>query len=277
MQNGYYDAVGGMVTQFNRLDMISNNLANLNTNAFKRDDVVIGDYLRLYESYQQQLPLKNQTKEAAKFVNRALDRVPIISDSYTDKSVGAMQNTENPFDFALSKENLYFAISTPDGIRYTRDGSFVIGSDGYLSTKDGYHVLSRAGLDGEEGIRIDVGSEVEVDKNGNISFRNLDNDAIAAPDVANALAVVSFANPKYLKKEGKNLFSLDSKRLQDRLEIANSEAVHQGFIEKSNVNAVIEMTNLIETNRLVDIYSKVLKTHMDDLNTDAISKLATRA
>lgn len=277
MQSGYYDAVGGMVTQFNRLDTISNNLANLNTNAFKRDDVVVGDYLRLYESYQHQLPLRNQTREAAKFVNRALDRVPIISDSYTDKSLGAMVQTENSLDFALGKENLYFAVSTPDGVRYTRDGSFVIGDDGYLSTKDGYHVLSRAGLDGEEGIRVDIGANVEVDKNGNVSFRGLDNDAVNEPEVANALAIVRFDNPKYLKKEGKNLFSLPKNREEDRTSVANSNALAQGFLEKSNVNAVIEMTNLIETNRLVDMYSKVLKTHADDLNTDAITKLAARA
>lgn len=277
MQSGYYNAVGGMVTQFNRLDSISNNLANLNTNAFKRDDVVIGDYLRLYESYQHQLPLENHTREAAKFVNRALDRVPIISDSYTDRSLGAMAQTENPLDFALNKENLYFAISTPDGIRYTRDGSFVVGDDGYLSTKDGYRVLSRTGLEGEEGIMIDAGSNIEVDKNGNVLFRGLDNDALNAPEVVNALAIVSFGNPKYLKKEGKNLFSLPKDRIEDRIEVPNSGALAQGFLEKSNVNAVIEMTNLIETNRLVDMYSKVLKTHADDLNTDAITKLAVRA
>ncbi|MDE7235464.1 MAG: flagellar basal body protein, partial [Helicobacter japonicus] len=58
MQSGYYNTTGGMVTQFNRLDLISNNLANLNTTGFKRDDVVIGDYLRLYETHKEQLPIE---------------------------------------------------------------------------------------------------------------------------------------------------------------------------------------------------------------------------
>ncbi|SQH71936.1 flagellar hook-basal body protein [Helicobacter mustelae] len=277
MQNGYYNAVGGMVTQFNRLDAISNNLANLNTNAFKRDDVVIGDYLRLYETYQQELPLKNNTKEAAKFINRALDRVPIISDSYSDQSLGAMMQTDNPLDFALSKENLYFAIQTPQGVRYTRDGSFVVGEDGMLSTKEGYHVLSRTGLENEEGIAINVQSQIEADKNGNIYFRVSDNEAVGEAEQNNAIAVVSFVNPRLLKKEGKNLYSYPEDKKSDRQNLATTESVRQSFLEKSNVNAVIEMTNLIETNRLVDMYSKVLKTHMDDLNTEAISKLATRA
>ncbi|WP_104697266.1 MULTISPECIES: flagellar hook-basal body protein [unclassified Helicobacter] len=277
MQNGYYNAVGGMVTQFNRLDMISNNLANLNTNAFKRDDVIIGDYLRLYESYQHQLPLKNHTKESAKFVNRALDRVPIISQSYSDRSLGAMMETQNPLDFALNKENLFFAVKTPQGVFYTRDGSFVVGDDGFLSTKEGYRVLGRVGLDGEEGILLPADSQVEVDHNGNIYVRNLDNEAIGASEAINAIAIVGFVNPKYLKKEGKNLYSYPQEKIQERLNLPNTQAVKQSFLEKSNVNAVIEMTNLIETNRLVDMYSKVLKTHMDDLNTDAINKLATRA
>lgn len=277
MQSGYYNAVGGMVTQFNRLDMISNNLANLNTNAFKRDDVIIGDYLRLYESYQHQLPLKNHTKESAKFVNRSLDRVPIISQAYSDKSLGAMVETQNSLDFALNKENLFFAVKTPQGILYTRDGSFVVGDDGFLSTKEGYHVLGRAGLENEEGIALPVDSQIEVDYNGNIYVRNLDNEAVGNSEAINAIAVVGFINPKYLKKEGRNLYSYPQEKMQERLNLPNTQTLRQGFLEKSNVNAVIEMTNLIETNRLVDMYSKVLKTHMDDLNTDAINKLATKA
>ncbi|MCE3038526.1 flagellar hook-basal body protein [Helicobacter anatolicus] len=277
MQNGYYGAVGGIVTQFNRLDTISNNLANLNTNAFKRDDVIIGDYLRIYQAYQQELPLKNHTKEAAKFVNRALDRVPIISDSYSDQRLGVMMPTQNSLDFALSKENLFFAIQTPQGVRYTRDGAFVIGDDGMLSTKEGYHVLSRAGLETEEGILIDPQSQIEVDTNGNLYVRVADTENAGEATQNNAIAIVSFTNPRLLKKVGQNLYTYPEEKIDDRTNILTPSALRQGFLEKSNVNAVVEMTNLIETNRLVDMYSKVLKTHMDELNSEAINKLATRA
>ena len=277
MQSGYYNAVGGMVTQFNRLESISNNLANLNTNAFKRDDVIVGDYLRLHEAYQQELPLKNHTREAAKFVNRALDRVPIIVDSYSDRAMGAMMETQNPLDFALDRENVFFAVQTPDGVAYTRDGAFVVGDDGMLSTREGYKVLSRVGLENEGGITLPAGSQIEVDKNGNVYARNSDNEAVGASEAINAIAIVSFANPRYLKKDGRNLYSYPQEREGDRVNLPAPAALRQGFIEKSNVNAVVEMTNLIETNRLVDMYSKVLKTHADELNTDAINKLAVRA
>jgi len=67
MQSGFYSNTGGMVTQFNRLDVISNNLANLNTNGYKKDDVVIGDFMRLYQEKRDELPLDNNTKEGSKF------------------------------------------------------------------------------------------------------------------------------------------------------------------------------------------------------------------
>ncbi|WP_066389577.1 flagellar hook-basal body protein [Helicobacter himalayensis] len=275
MQSGYYNTTGGMVTQFSRLDIISNNLANLNTNGFKRDDVVIGDYLRLYQTHKHQLPIEGQTREAAKFLNRSLDRVPIISEEYTDRSSGTMAQTENALDFALQDSNAFFAILTPEGVRYTRDGSFSIDSNGALVSKEGFAVLSRNGIDSQGGIMLAQGQNLEADKNGNLYLRNINNDTIGEIAPIGALAVVSFENPRYLKKVGKNLYEYPDERLNERKNVENG--VMQGFVEKSNVNAVREMTSLIETNRLVDMYQRVMRSHMDDLNSEAITKLAVRA
>ncbi|RDU54841.1 flagellar biosynthesis protein FlgG [Helicobacter sp. MIT 00-7814] len=275
MQSGYYNTTGGMVTQFSRLDIISNNLANLNTNGFKRDDVVIGDYLRLYQTHKHQLPIEGQTREAAKFLNRSLDRVPIISEEYTDRSSGTMAQTDNALDFALQDSNAFFAILTPEGVRYTRDGSFSIDSNGALVSKEGFPVLSRNGIDSQGGIMLAQGQNLEADKSGNLYLRNINNDTIGEIAPIGALAVVSFENPRYLKKVGKNLYEYPDERLNERKDIGNS--VMQGFVEKSNVNAVREMTSLIETNRLVDMYQRVMRSHMDDLNSEAITKLAVRA
>ena len=276
MINGYYSTTGGMITQFNRLDVISNNLANLNTNGFKRDDVVIGDYLRLYKEVQDTLPIKDHTRDAAKYQNRNLNRVPNISEEYTEYQVGAMAKTENPLDFALQKPNAYFAVQTPDGVRYTRDGSFTIDNEGYIVTKEGHRVLSRAGIDSGDGILVGQGMDIEVDKNGNIYFRSLANEEMNEPIVAGSLAVVSFENQKYLQKVGNNLFKYPESKIEDR-SIALTSVVAQGFIEKSNVNAVKEMSALIETNRLVDMYSRAMRTYMDDFAPEAINKLAVRA
>lgn len=275
MQSGYYNTTGGMVTQFSRLDIISNNLANLNTNGFKRDDVVIGDYLRLYQTHKHQLPIEGQTREAAKFLNRSLDRVPIISEEYTDRSPGAMTQTDNALDFALRDSNAFFAVLTPEGVRYTRDGSFSIDSNGALVSKEGFPVLSRNGIDSQDWIMLTQGQNLEADKSGNLYLRNINNDTIGEIAPIGALAVVSFENPRYLKKVGKNLYEYPDERLNERKDTENN--VMQGFVEKSNVNAVREMTSLIETNRLVDMYQRVMRSHMDDLNSEAITKLAVRA
>ena len=84
---------------------------------------------------------------------------------------------------------------------------------------------------------------------------------------------MTFDNPKYLKKIGNNLY--DTQREPTRA--LGQRLVRQGFVEKSNVNPVSEMTALIETNRLVGMYQKVMDSHMNDLNRDAIEKLAARA
>ncbi len=137
-------------------------------------------------------------------------------------------------------------------------------------------MLSRNGLDSGEGLVVSAGLHLEADKNGNIYVRNLNNDAIAEQINLGALAIVGFENPRYLKKVGKNLYEYPKERENER-EIVYNDVLTQGFVEKSNVNAVREMTALIETNRLVDMYSKVMRSHMDDLNTEAITKLAVRA
>lgn len=277
MQGGFYSSVGGMVTQINRLDVIANNIANANTTGFKRDDVVIGDFMRLYEQHKEFLPIEDQTKDAAKFYNRSLNRVPQIVEEFTDRSAGGVVQTENAFDFALSRENAYFMIETPEGIRFSRDGSFVLNEEGRLVNKEGYAVLPREYIESPQYIDFVDGFQVEVDSDGNIYNRSLTNEELDEALLGGNIAVVSFENPKFLQKVGDNLYKYPEERMNEMEVLERSGAVRQGFLEKSNINVVYEMTGLIETNRLVEAYSKVLKTHMDDLNTEAITRLAARA
>jgi flagellar basal-body rod protein FlgG len=137
MQTGYYSAAAGMVAQFNRLDTIANNLANVNTTGFKEDNLVVGDFMRLYKEARDELPNQNHTFEAAQFYNRAMTKAPQIVDAYTDHSLGTMQKTENTLDFALARENLFFVVKTPQGIRLTRDGSFTTDDEGRLIPNKG--------------------------------------------------------------------------------------------------------------------------------------------
>lgn len=273
MQTGYYSAAAGMVAQFNRLDLIANNLANVNTAGFKEDDVVVGDFMRLYKEARDELPLENQTKDAAKFFNRTLTRVPHIVEEYTDFSAGNLQKTDNTLDVALTRENLFFLVKTPQGIRLTRDGSFTTNEEGKLVTKQGYEVLSSDYFLNGATIEFD-GTErsIKIDKNGQIST-NIPNTFQMTPTAK--LFIFQPDNPAFVKKTGDNLYIYEHESKYTPLE--ESGAVKQGFIEKSNVNAVKMMTQLIETNRLVGMYQKAMDTQMNEMNRDAIEKLAKRA
>jgi len=273
MQTGYYSAAAGMVAQFNRLDTISNNLANVNTNGFKEDNLVVGDFVRVLKEARDELPNENHSKDGAKFLNRAMTKAPQIVDSYTDHSVGNMQKTGNTMDLALSKEGLFFAVKTPQGIRLTRDGSFTTNDEGTLITKQGYEVLPEDYFSAGGKISFDVrDTTIEVDKNGQI-YTNLPNSL--KQGTASKLFIAQPDNIKMLRKEGDNLYAYDD--MAQLKNIDESGAVVQGFIEKSNVNAVEMMTQMIETNRLVEMYQKAMSSQMDDMNNDAINKIARKA
>jgi flagellar basal-body rod protein FlgF len=271
MQTGFYSSAAGMVAQFNRLDTISNNLANVNTTGFKQDNLVIGDFMRLYKEARDELPIENQTKDGAQFINRTMARAPQVVDSFTDHSVGNMQKTGNSLDFALSKEGLFFAVQTPEGVRLTRDGSFTMDDEGKLRTKQGYEVLSEDYKSGGSVTFSTKDSVIVADKNGKL-FTNLPNSANLTEN--SKLFIAHPDNLALLKKEGNNLFKYDG--IEESESVEESGALLQGFEEKSNVNAVRMMTQMIETNRLVGMYQKAMTTQMDDMNNEAIQKIAKR-
>jgi len=264
MQSSYYSVTGAMVTQFNKLDLISNNLANLNTTAFKRDDVVVGDFKRIFQEYKDEMPIKDNTKDASKFMNAVGVRVPQIVEEYVKYEQGSIKNTGNSFDFALKRDDAFFMVETPNGIRLTQNGSFTLNNEGVLTTKEGYPVLPATYFQNQQYIRIPEDGELRVDQNGGIYNRE---------DEIGRLYIVQSDDVKSLLKEGNSLYKFKS--TDELTELEEGNLVAQGFLETSNVNPVSEMVGLIETNRFVEMYQKVMKSHMNDLNSEAISKLAS--
>ena len=273
MQTGYYSAAAGMITQFNRLDTIANNLANVNTYGFKEDNTIIGDFSRKLKEARDELPNANQTKEAAQFINRAMTKSPQIVDAYTDFSVGNLEKTSNRLDFALNQKNLFFAVKTQQGIRLTRDGSFTLNEEGKLVNKQGYEVLAEDYKTSNSGIVfLNEDTAIKSDKNGQL-YTNVPGSLNMVPK--NKLLIVEPKDMASLKKEGDNLYVMQNP--DDFVPVEESGAVMQEFVEKSNVNAVKAMTQLIETNRLIGMYQKAMDTQMNDMNKDAIEKLARKA
>lgn len=272
MQSGYYSAAGGMVTQFNRLDVVANNLANTNTLGFKSDNVIVGDFLRLYKTARDELPLENQTVEGAQFYNRAMDRVPQITERYTDFRLGNLAKTDNTFDFALGGSGHFFVVNTPQGIRLTQDGSFKLNDDGVLVSKEGFEVLANDGFDAKSAIRFNnEDAIVEADKNGQFYISIPGNAQLVA---GSKLMIVRPENLQNLVKEGANLYKPES--LETLHVSEESGLVLQGFVEKSNVNPINEMVAMIEANRLVGMYQKAMDSQMNDMNKDAVEKLSKK-
>ncbi|RUM66248.1 MAG: flagellar biosynthesis protein FlgG [Sulfurospirillum sp.] len=267
MQSGYYQAAGAMVTQFNRLDVISNNLANVNTSGFRRDNVIIGDFERIYQQKRDELPLQNHTKEAAKFFNRTLNRTPRIVDRYTDFSSMRLRYTGNSLDFALREPDLFFAVETPQGVRLTQQSSFDINSEGDIVTKEGYRLLPEEFVNStNRNIHVPRGKALFLSDDGTLS---MDGKKVAK------LFIARVKNTNLLQKEGDTLYKMKDIE-KNAIQVNQGSAyVKQGFQQMSNVNAVEEMVALIETNRLVEMYQRVMSTQMDELNRDAVTKLAT--
>ncbi len=275
MQNGYYTTTGAMVTQFNRLDVISNNLANVNTSAFKRDDVVIGDFKRIFQEYQEDMPIKNNTKEAAKYLNATIDRVPQVSEQYIEFKQGGLKATGNSLDFALKRGDAFFMVDTPDGARLTQDGSFVIDGEGTLTSKEGYPVLSSSFFQNGQYIKVEPNSTFTVDKSGNIYSADISNIATGLDEGETSVGKLFIAQSddiKSLRKEGTNLYKFDD--IKEINDMQDADVVKQGFLEGSNINPVREMVGLIDAHRMVEMYQKVMTSHMNDMNNDAINKLA---
>lgn len=274
MQNGYYNATGAMVTQFNRLDVISNNLANVNTVGFKRDDVVIGDFKRIYQEYQENMSVDDNTKEASQYMNATLDRVPQVSEEYTQYSDGAIKATGNQMDFALQRDDAFFLVETPDGLALTKNGSFIVNEQGVVTTKEGYPVLPATYFQNKQYITVNDASSFSVDKSGNIYTKDLTQNLDQAEEPTGKFYIAQVDDIKSLTKEGDGLYKFKENSIQD---LTDANAVSQGFLEMSNVNPVREMVGLIEANRMVEMYQKVMTSHMDDVNQQAIEKLAVKA
>lgn len=270
MQTGYYAATGGMIAQFNRMDTIAANLANVNTSGYKKEQLITGDFARLYKEACDTLPLENNTTHAAQYLNRSLSRVPQITDSFTDFSLGTLQKTDNTFDLALSKNDQFFAVKTPQGIRLTRDGQFTLNDEGKLVNKQGHEVLSDDYFKSKTAIKLNPQDTiVSIDKNGIISTNVPDTNQMAANK---KLMIIQPQNLRLLQKEGENLYISDP--TIDLTPVDQSGGVMQGYVEKSNVNSVNEMIGLVEANRLVGMYQKAMDAQMNDMNRDAIEKIA---
>lgn len=223
------------------MDVIANNLANLSTPAFKRQS-------EQFEEYVDTVPAADPGTGTTN-VSFVLDR-----GTLSDLSQGRMESTGNSLDFAISGPG-YFAVQTPDGVRYTRNGHFTLDGQGQVVTEDGYPLQS----DG-----------------GTITLQPQDGDLRLGPDgslstdlqVLGKLRIVNFADQQQLKESGSTLYDAGDQVPQ----AVPLPVVHQGMVEKSNVEPVLEIAHMIDVMRAYQS-SSALTQSGEDLLKQAIEKL----
>jgi flagellar basal-body rod protein FlgF len=236
MNQGTYPLAASMINQINRLDQISNNLANVNTNGFKQE----GTTETTFNYYLQKA--QNDSIEPTK-INVVTNNVPKIDSKFINSEMGPIAMTGNKLDFALNAPDTFFKIQNANGdIVYTRDGSFK-NLDNFLVDGNGNNVLNAS----NEPITVDedVASQIGVVK---ISYDNLD----------------KIGDNTYLPKNASQVEVFGE----------NDNLIVGGALEKSNVNSVSAMVELIDAHRRFEQSQKAVKT-IDDLNASVIDKIGS--
>ncbi|MCQ2749820.1 MAG: flagellar basal-body rod protein FlgF [Clostridia bacterium] len=244
MIRGLYTAATSMQTQMNKMDIITNNMANANTIGYKKDAMV-------QDSFSLQL-----AKRIEKMGDTKVGTVSLgvgTSNVVTNFDQGNMVNTGGKLDVALSGDG-FFVVSSKNGDRYTRAGNFTLNNNGDLTDANGNLVESTTG----QAIHIGTG-EVGISNRGCVMVDNVE---------VGTIKVVDFADKAYLTKEGDGLF----KTKEGATEKAFEGTVIQGFTEGSNVNSVREMVNMITLNRNYEANSKVIQTE-DNLLDKAVNDI----
>ncbi len=221
MIKGIYTTGSGMLPQMSRIEIIGNNLANMNTVGFKKDQL----FTEILKKEQKSLASTN-----------GVQGLPTIES--IDFSEGSFQQTGNTLDFAISGDG-FFTIETPQGIRYTRNGSFTLSLDGALVTKEGYPVLGTEGKIQLPDIQKLSQGDINVNETGEITIdkRQFGKFQLAA-----------FDDMTVLKKDGSTNFRVED-GTKVRLASESNYKLHQGFLEESNVEGLDEMVVMIELSR----------------------------
>ncbi len=244
MLRGLYTAGIGMMTQMKRMDVVSGNIANVNTTGYKKDNVVTRTFSEELTKQFEYLNSK-EVKSVGKFSTGLF-----VDDVYTDFTSGGVKVTEGPLDLALSGDGFFVVrVKGDDGKNtemYTRDGSFTLGSDNTLLTKEGNTVLGQNGP-----IKIPNGV-ITIEENGRVMSNGT---------YVDTLRMTNFEDLHTLRKTKDNLYTTTESKQK-----AFTGKVVQGALEASNVNPVREMVDMITISRNYDANQRVISAYDASLN-----------
>lgn len=248
MIKGLYSAVSGMITNAARQQVLSHNIANLQTPGFKQVLTTVEDFMQNQDVQSPQ----NTPKSNLEYLGQ-VGLGAQISREFIDFSQGALMDTGNQLDLAI-EGNAMFKVKTPDGDRYTRDGRFIRDVDNKLVTVEGYKVLDSAGQE----ITLPEG-DVAVAPDGTITVKGTK---------VTQLGFGTFKNPEEeIQHTGGNLFTGPDASTSDEV-----PQVVQGYLEASNANPSQLMTQLVEVARSYEASQKIVQ-NQDELLGKTIASL----
>jgi flagellar basal-body rod protein FlgG len=249
MNPALWAAKTGLDAQQTRMSVTANNLANVNTNGFKKGRAVFEDLL--YQNVRQVGAASSQDTQLPTGLSLGTGvRVVATEKTYTQ---GNMAQTGNALDVAVNGRG-FFQVLLPDGtLGYTRDGAFQMNAQGELVTSSGYQVQPTISVpDGAQSVTIGADGVVSAQLSGQ-----------SAPTQIGTLQLVDFVNPAGLQPRGENMLveSASSGPAQQGTPGLNGLGlIQQGSLESSNVNVVEELVNMIETQRAYEMNSKAIAT-----------------
>jgi flagellar basal-body rod protein FlgG len=249
MNPALWAAKTGLDAQQTRMSVTANNLANVNTNGFKKGRAVFEDLL--YQNVRQVGAASSQDTQLPSGLSLGTGvRVVATEKSYTQ---GNMAQTGNSLDVAVNGRG-FFQVLLPDGtLGYTRDGAFQMNAQGELVTSSGYQVQPTISIpDGAQSVTIGADGVVSAQLAGQSS-----------PTQIGTLQLVDFVNPAGLQPRGENLLvesAASGPAQQGTPGLNGLGLIQQGSLESSNVNVVEELVNMIETQRAYEMNSKAIST-----------------
>ena len=235
----------GMINDIERLNTISNNLANVNTVGYKREIPVTQAFENL---------LTQQAEAAGMRVdNKNIGNRPVVT-SYMDLSSGVFKYTGNSLDVAIEGEG-FLEVANANSVFYTRQGNLVLDSGGRLTTAGGYVVNGMAGE-----VRL-TSNAPRIDELGRIWENEIQ---------IGQLKLVNFKNPRQLEKLGSGLYIAN--QMNTTIMENNEVKIRQGYLEASNVVMMNEMVNMMEVMRHFETSQRVIKGY-DELLDNTIRTL----
>jgi flagellar basal-body rod protein FlgG len=252
---GVYSALSGAMAQSLKLDTIANNLANVNTPSFKRDQQIFNEYLTANEKPPAVIQVPRVPASIESFYDMQGGDKSFVDTkgTFTDFSQGGLKPTGNTLDVAIDGKG-FFEVATPSGVKLTRAGNFTLDGNGQLVTKDGFPVLKKSEPGAEPAsrtMRFDSSGPITISDNG---------DVMQGTEMVGKLSLVDVKNPDSLLKTGNSLYGFKTNMAPEMVDIANP-SLKQGFIETSNVNIVQEMTDMIQTNRVFESTQKAMSAY----------------